>query len=153
MPVIRVDDEVWKELKKRAEPLVDTPNSVLRKYLKIDGVSANNREKVIDIELTGLHTPRKFALLPVPKSKRWFFPGYKVYFDLETEDEIIKTRITSAPNGTPVGDPDAGAYIQGGLKPWYEKHPELKPGDKLHFETLERGKRYKLSIKRANNRS
>jgi hypothetical protein len=35
MPTIRIDDEVWKELKKRAVPLEDTPNSVLRRILKL----------------------------------------------------------------------------------------------------------------------
>lgn len=33
MPTIRVSDEVFDELKRRAEPFVDTPDSVLRKVL------------------------------------------------------------------------------------------------------------------------
>ena len=33
MPIIRVDDEVWRELQKKAEPFVDNPNSVLRRLL------------------------------------------------------------------------------------------------------------------------
>lgn len=36
VPVIRIDDEVWKELQQRAEPLVDSPNDVLRRILKLD---------------------------------------------------------------------------------------------------------------------
>lgn len=32
-PTIRIDDEVFNELKKHAEPFVDTPNSVLRRLL------------------------------------------------------------------------------------------------------------------------
>lgn len=36
VPVIRIDDEVWKQLRERAEPLVDTPNDVLRRMLKLD---------------------------------------------------------------------------------------------------------------------
>jgi Restriction Enzyme Adenine Methylase Associated len=32
-PTIRVDDEVYAELQKRAEPFVDTPNSTLRRVL------------------------------------------------------------------------------------------------------------------------
>jgi hypothetical protein len=36
MPVrIEIDDEVWDLLKERAEPLVDTPNSVLRRLLEL----------------------------------------------------------------------------------------------------------------------
>ena len=31
--VIRIDDQVWSELQKRARPLEDTPNSVLRRAL------------------------------------------------------------------------------------------------------------------------
>ncbi|MFB0517129.1 MAG: hypothetical protein ACETWG_11085 [Candidatus Neomarinimicrobiota bacterium] len=36
MPTIRIDDEVWEELKLRAVPLEDTPNSVLRVLLKLE---------------------------------------------------------------------------------------------------------------------
>jgi hypothetical protein len=145
MPVIRIDDEVWKELQKRAEPLVDSPNIVLRKIFKLDIRGVNSKDKVIEIELGSLHSPRTFAVIPVPKKNRSFFPGYKVYFDLETDIGIIKTRMTSAPKGTPVGDPIGGAYIQGNLKGWFQSHPELKAGVRLRFETLEAGKRYKLS--------
>jgi len=147
MPVIRVDDEVWKELQRRAEPLVDTPNSVLRSILGLTGEEVSDiEEKVIEIKLSNLHSPRKWALISIPREKRHFFPGYKVYFDLETDTGVIKTRVTSAPKGTPVGDKDSGVYIQGGLRPWYDSHPELKPGDRLRFEALEPGKRYRLAI-------
>ena len=36
MKVIRIDDEVWKLLQKRAVPLQDTPNTVLRRILRLD---------------------------------------------------------------------------------------------------------------------
>ena len=36
MPVIRIDDEVFKALQERAVPLLDTPNSVLRRLLGLD---------------------------------------------------------------------------------------------------------------------
>lgn len=43
MPNIRVDDEVWGELQKRAAPFVDTPNDVLRRLLRLnDTVSAQS---------------------------------------------------------------------------------------------------------------
>lgn len=35
MPTIRVDEEVWRELQKRAEPFVDNPNAVLRRVLGV----------------------------------------------------------------------------------------------------------------------
>jgi hypothetical protein len=36
-PTIRIDDDVFEELKKHAEPLVDTPNTVLRRLLRLGG--------------------------------------------------------------------------------------------------------------------
>jgi hypothetical protein len=36
MPTVRIDDEVFEALKKLAEPLVDTPNSVLRRLLDLE---------------------------------------------------------------------------------------------------------------------
>ena len=146
MPVIRVDEEVWRELQRRAVPLVDTPNSVLRRMLGLTGEEVSGDETVIEIELSDLHSPRKWALIPVPRDKRSFFPGYKVYFDLETDTQTIRTRVTSAPKGTPVGDKNGGAYIQGGLRPWYNSHSGFRSGDSLRFEALEPGKRYKLSV-------
>jgi Mrr N-terminal domain len=35
VPEILIDDEVWEMLKERAEPFVDTPNSVIRKLLEL----------------------------------------------------------------------------------------------------------------------
>jgi hypothetical protein len=37
MRVIRVDDDVWRALQKKAMPFEDTPNSVLRRILKVAG--------------------------------------------------------------------------------------------------------------------
>lgn len=39
MKKIEVEDEVFEELQHRAEPLVDTPNTVLRRVLGMDGQS------------------------------------------------------------------------------------------------------------------
>src|SRR5437870_9961995 len=36
MPSISVDSEVWAELQRRAEPLVDTPNAVLRRIFSLE---------------------------------------------------------------------------------------------------------------------
>lgn len=43
-PTIRVDDDVYAELKLHAEPFVDTPNSVLRRLLQLDPVPAAGAE-------------------------------------------------------------------------------------------------------------
>jgi len=41
MPNVRIDEEVWRELQKRAAPFVDSPNDVLRRLLGLnDKVSA-----------------------------------------------------------------------------------------------------------------
>lgn len=37
MPTVRIDDEVFEGLKNLAEPLVDTPNSVIRRLLEANG--------------------------------------------------------------------------------------------------------------------
>lgn len=42
-PTIRIDDEVFEALKRHAEPLVDTPNSVLRRLLELP----NDREQPV----------------------------------------------------------------------------------------------------------
>ena len=43
MPTVRIDDEVWEALQKRAKPFVDTPNDVLRRMLGLDhGASASS---------------------------------------------------------------------------------------------------------------
>jgi hypothetical protein len=100
----------------------------------------------IEIILNNLHTPRKFGLIPLPREYRSFFPGYKIPFILETDIGEIKTKVTSGPKGTKIGDPEAGKYITGGLKPWYESHRELREGNKLIIEVIEPKKRYRLSI-------
>jgi Mrr N-terminal domain len=40
MRVIRVDDDVWRSLQKKALAFEDTPNSVLRRVLKVNGARA-----------------------------------------------------------------------------------------------------------------
>ena len=148
MPVITIDDDVWRELQSRAVPLIDTPNTVLRRILGLNGnkkvVAQGN---VIEIQLNNLNTYcRKWSLIPVLKDKRHFFPGFKESFELITDAGVFRAHVTSAPKGTPVGHPDAGVYITGKLRQWYEKNPQLRDGDKLRIEALEPGKRYKLSV-------
>jgi len=42
VPVIRIDDDVWKELQKRAQPFVDTPNTVLRRMMGMNSSPIEN---------------------------------------------------------------------------------------------------------------
>jgi len=157
-PVIRIDDEVMSKLKEHAKILdlvFGTPNEVLRVVLGVDRREpAPNLEKVnnvnsaeaIEIQLDSVYTARRWALIPIPKDKRTFLPGYKINFDLETDCGVLTTHVTSAPKGTPYGDPKGGAYIQSRLRPWFDNHPGLRDGDKLLIEALEPGKRYKLLV-------
>ena len=103
----------------------------------------------IEIILNNLHTPKKHGLIPLTKKNRSFFPGFKIPFILDTDIGEIITKVTSAPKGTEIGDPEKGNYIQGGLKPWYDKHRELKEGVKLIIELIEPEKRYRLSISKS----
>jgi hypothetical protein len=100
---------------------------------------------VLEIEQR-TESERKYAYFHLPKSNRRFFPGYKVDFILETDIGDIKTRVTSAKGETQRGDLDAGATVQGGLKQWYNKHPEVTLGRKLRFECIEPYKRYELVV-------
>ncbi len=88
----------------------------------------------------------KYHLFYFPKDKRHFFPGYKIPFILETDIGEIQTKVTSAPKGTPIGDPKAGAYIKGNLVEWYKCHPTIKERDKVIFEVIESMKRYRLKV-------
>jgi hypothetical protein len=169
-PVIRIDDEVMNELKKKAVNLglvFEPPNTTLRRILGLDmenPLSSSDmkalaakivqdtlakhgmNKNVIELKLNA--SSRKYVYIPLPKDKRLFFPGYKVDFELETDGETLMAHVTAEPNGESVnvGDPHAGTHIRGKFGPWYARHPELKVGDKLQIESLEAGKRYKLSI-------
>ena len=152
-PVIRIDDQVMDELKARAVPLgmvFDTPNAVLRRVLGLDvdakalvdeivgGALKKFAENNNVIELKLNASSRKYVYIPLPKDKRYFFPGYKVSFKLITDVGVSASHIPYPPN--------AGGHIRGRFGPWFAKHPELKDGTKLRIEALEPGKRYKLSI-------
>lgn len=151
-PVIRIDDEVMGELKKRAidlELVFSTPNEVLRAVFGLDKQDVTQVEKLVDIEIRNPHSSQQYHFIPIPKGKRHFFPGYKQPFLLETDVGVIETHVTSAPKGTPIGDPNRGAYIQSKLRGWFDIHRvELANGATLKIEALEMGKRYKLSIGR-----
>ncbi|MBI4303303.1 MAG: hypothetical protein HY665_03060 [Chloroflexi bacterium] len=168
-PVIRVDDQVMDELKKRAIGLglvFEPPNATLRRVLGLDTavMDAKDMKAVADgivskvleqaaktknmIELKLNASSREYVYIPLPKDKRHFFPGFKVDFQLETDVRTLTAHVTSQANGASVevGNPHAGTHIRGKFGRWFAKHPELKAGDRLRIEALEPGKRYKLSV-------
>lgn len=87
----------------------------------------------------------KYHLIHIYKHRK-MFPGYKVLFLLETNKGSIATHVSSAPRGAQKGDPSAGYYIQANLKKWFDAHPELKVGDRVLIEAIEKGKRYNLKL-------
>ena len=173
MPVIRVDDDVMEALKVHAVRLglvFESPNTTLRAVLNLDRASKTDvkttgnpeppvlkrtyesaREggvgdlKSLEIVINHVHSAYEWALIPIPTDRRTFFPGYKVKFELVTNVGTIVTHVTSAPKGTPHGDPLSGRYIQTDLGKWFQNHSTLRDGSRLRFDMLEQGKRYRLS--------
>ena len=72
-PVIRVDDEVMEKLMEKAidfHLVFPTPNEVIRKILSLDIESSTEQaDDEIKIQLPTIHTPRRFALIPIPKDQ------------------------------------------------------------------------------------
>lgn len=59
-PSIDIDDEVFEAIKANAEPFTDTPNSVLRRLLAIEG----------DGEAVAAGAPTPVPMVPKPKPRR-----------------------------------------------------------------------------------
>jgi len=111
----------------------------------------HSHSRKVEIPLR-IHTAKTYSLIPVPKKARRFFPGFKNAFVLETDVGEMSVWVSSGPEGTKPGDPNAGGYIVGSdksgrLRNWYERHPDLKDGSVLLVEQIEEGKRYRLGIK------
>ena len=70
-PTIRIDEEVFDELKKHAEPFVDTPNSVLRRILGL-GQAAEQDEGHLKAEAASPRSPGSAAAKSAvnPRSRR-----------------------------------------------------------------------------------
>ena len=111
---------------------------------KIEGVKAGD---ILEMEQKSINE-RKYRLFRLAGSTRRFFPGYKVNFILQTDIGNITSSVVSAAQRPQIGDPHAGNYISGGLKPWYDKHPEVAVGTKLRFECIEPYKKYTLTVVR-----
>ena len=81
--VIRIDDEVWAELQRRARPLEDTPNSVLRRVFGLPEEATN--ETGIDHRIS-----RLLQLLEEAVGKRpSLSPATKGYALLSSANEPI----------------------------------------------------------------
>lgn len=61
-PTLRVDDDVYEQLKRHAEPFIDTPNSVLRRLLGLDQeIAAPNGVPTADTEEEEHEPPRPIS--------------------------------------------------------------------------------------------
>ncbi len=67
MPVVRVDDEVWKWLQRQARPFEDTPNSVLRRVAGLDIPISSSDATSQTIGKSGL-TPNETKVLTHPNN-------------------------------------------------------------------------------------
>jgi len=101
----------------------------------------------IEVPIT-TQAPRKYSLFYVNRKHRPFFPGYKQIFILETDIGDIETKVSASDAGThpQKGDLNAGRYVHGGLKEWYDRHPELTIGRRVRFVCVEPYKKYRLLI-------
>ncbi|MFZ3059595.1 MAG: DUF2924 domain-containing protein [Candidatus Methanoperedens sp.] len=63
MTKIDIDNEVWKELQKKAIPFEDTPNSVLRKLLGLEDTNKKNSTMKPDTEISNISEPFKLPTL------------------------------------------------------------------------------------------
>ena len=69
MPTIRIDDEVWAVLQKRAQPFVDSPNDVLRRDYGLNGATKPTRMRSERGRiLRGEKTPEGEYRIPILKA-------------------------------------------------------------------------------------
>ena len=106
---------------------------------------------------------RKYGIILFPAELRHLFPGYKERFTFETGEGDVEAWVTAAASKeTPVGDPDAGAYICSprsserdsasmSVLEWYRENDFLDPGDVLRVEPVVGSEKrsYRLSVVRS----
>jgi predicted type IV restriction endonuclease len=155
----RISDDIAKVLRKYCPEMDNRLASDIVKDLeeRLNFLEINQRfqaperhptpnEEFFDIIVRRIHTPKTYALIWFPRRFRTILPGYKEDFTLETDIGSFVTRVTSASKGTRKGDPKAGKYIRGGLRSFYDAHPELEDGSVFRIEVLKPKKEYRLQI-------
>ena len=161
-----VDMETWKEFQKR---IIDIEGNIygnlgkkvteaLKLWLDKNSIAPKSiiakpktTSKEVRITLSEPREPganpswRTYNLIDIPKRFREFFPGYKESFILETDVGEIRTHVVGARRNTPIGAME-GSFFTKGLGKWYNRHPELKPGDQILIREIEPKKRYRLKV-------
>jgi hypothetical protein len=94
MRVIRVDDDVWRALQKKASPFDDTPNSVLRRVLKVNGV--RSRKKDTKRIPRGERTPQEDFRQPILRALYEQGGSGKTAEVLDRVGEILGSKLTDA---------------------------------------------------------
>lgn len=87
---------------------------------------------------------REYGILVILSEHRAKFPGYKVPFIFESDIGDLEVRVSSARDGTPIGDRQAGQYITG-MGRFYREHKEIEPGTNLSIRRIS-GTRYLLDV-------
>ncbi len=87
---------------------------------------------------------KNYNLIPLRKSERTQFPGYRVPFIIRYgKDQQITTHVSSAPKSTPRGA-CAGTYLASGIGKLYKAYPRLSKATTATFKVLEPGKIYEF---------
>jgi hypothetical protein len=135
-PTIRIDDDVYDALKERAEPFVDTPNTVLRRVLGLTLPEADEPEELAPGEVQHEERPAP----PAPRASR---PRR------QSRGRRSKPKGTRAPKGSLLAEDEYELPLlqilaeRGGRAPTREVLEELErrldgrltPGDREHLKT------------------
>jgi len=88
-------------------------------------------------------TSHQYNYMPVKKDNRKFFPGFKIPFQLEFDDQNIETAIVSSVNKNPVIGSLDGSYFSRNVNKIYQAHPELVETKKMTIEVITPGEIYR----------
>jgi hypothetical protein len=94
MRVIRVDDEVWRALQKKALPFEDTPNSVLRRIVRVNG--HRSRKKGVKRIARGERTAQEDFRPPILQALYESGGSGKTAEVLDRIGEILGSKLTNA---------------------------------------------------------
>lgn len=124
-----------KQILKNIESADSPPVILERKYLDY-----------FEFPLTHLSVQKRYGIIRFPSEYRRKLAGYDVDFTLKTDIGILTSHVTSSARDTRSGDPGAGHYICGQLRPWFRRHPELREGQRIRITILRSKEIYSLDI-------
>jgi hypothetical protein len=132
--VIRIDDEVWAWLQLHAEPLEDTPNTVLRRLANLDSEESSfeiGQTERSPMEPRERSTPKKGERTGSGKqlNVRWDVGARHALYH---KDGNYYNHLTQFPGA--LFDPKG--YVLFKTKSEYERSPYLQHGTQLHVPLL-----------------